>query len=82
MDGKKAALGKKRELALQVGKEAIKVVLKDVEVMKNRPLKESKMNLLTRVQAGNNWKQVYFSETEKRIPKYIQKALDEFQALL
>ena len=82
VDGKTVTFGKNGEVVLKVGRKPIQVVLKDIVEMKNKPTKESKTNLLTRVQAGNNWKQVYFSESEKRIPKYIQKALDEFQALL
>lgn len=82
VDGKAVAFGKNGEVVLEAGREPIQVVLKEIVELKNKPLKESKVNLLTRVQAGNNWKQVYFSESEKRIPKYIQKALDEFQALL
>ena len=82
VNGKAVAFGKGGEVVLEVGQKPIQVVLKDIAAMKNKPFKESKIDLLTRVQAGNNWKQVYFSEKEKVMPKYIKKALDEFQALL
>ena len=82
VDGKETAFGKGGTVTVEVGQTPIHVVLNAIVPMQNKPIKESKINLLTRVQAGNNWKQVYFSETEKRIPKYIQKALDEFSALV
>jgi len=81
-DGKAVVFGKNGEIVLEVGRKPIQVVLNKIVKLKNKPLKESKVDLLTRVQAGNNWKQVYFSEKEKTMPKYIKKALDEFQALM
>lgn len=82
VDGKAVPFGKHQEVVLEVGREPIQVVLKNTVELKNKPLKEHKGNLLTRVQAGNNWKQVYLSEKEKVMPKYIKKALDEFNVLL
>ena len=82
VNGKETCFDKGGEIVLEVGADSIQVVLKNVVKMQNKPFETSKIDLLTRVQAGTNWKQMFFSKNEKRIPKFIQKALDEFRALV
>ena len=73
VDGEEAALGKNGEVTLEVGRKPIQLVLKDIVAMKNKPMKESKINLLTRVQAGNNWKQVYFQRARREFQNISRK---------
>jgi hypothetical protein len=45
----------------------------------NVPKNELKVELLTRVQGSNQWKNTVFS---KRLPGFVQDALDEFDAMI
>jgi hypothetical protein len=45
----------------------------------NVPKNELKTDLLTRVQGSNQWKNTVFS---KRLPGFVQDALDEFDAMI
>ena len=63
------------------GKEVV-VELKNPVIAKNKPYEDSRISILTRVQAGNNWKTRRFKGGKNKFPKYIQDALDELDALL
>ena len=63
-----------------VSNKPVTIELTEFVAMKNKPKQESRISILTRVQAGNNWKSSHFKGN--KIPTYIQKALDELDALL
>ena len=70
-----------RAICVTVGAVPVRVELKNVRVMDNEPREELRINLLTRVQAGNSWKGSHFGG-KKPMPKYIQDALDELENLI
>ena len=53
-----------------------------MKLMKNKSFAENRISLLTRVQAGNNWKNRHFNPKRNNIPAYVQGALDELKELL
>ena len=64
--------------------ERVEIELKNWTAAKNIPLEESSIALLTRVQAGNDWKGLRFRNwrgNEKKMPKYVTSALSELKAL-
>ena len=81
VDGNKVDFNKDG-ICLNVSDREVVIEAKNMVMLKNKPKQESKIDILTRVQAGNNWKASHFKEKMGRIPQYIQGALDELDALL
>ncbi len=81
VDGQQVQFTKDGILIELADKEVV-IELKNITIMKNKPIEESRISILTRVQAGNNWKSSHFSAKRNRIPEYVQNALDELDALL
>ena len=69
------------EIGVAVGTAPVRVELKNVRVLENESREELRINLLTRVQAGNSWKGSHFGG-KKPMPKYVQDALDELENLI
>lgn len=65
------------DVEITLGKEPVVIEIKDVKTMKNESIEELKNEILTRVQGSNIWKGRTFS---KKMPKYIAKAIYEFDA--
>ena len=69
------------EICVAVGRDPVRVELRQVRVLENESREESRIALLTRVQGSNPWKSAHFGG-KKPMPGYIQDALDELDALL
>ena len=67
---------------LALADKEIVIELKNMKLMKNKSFAENRISLLTRVQAGNNWKNRRFNPKRNNIPAYVQDALDELKELL
>ena len=67
---------------LALADKEIVIELKNMKLMKNKSFAENRISLLTRVQAGNNWKNRHFNPKRNNIPVYVQDALDELKELL
>ena len=59
----------------------VEVEIRDFRAAENEPKDEARINLLTRVQGGNDWKAACFGG-KKKMPGYIQAALEELDALI
>lgn len=68
-------------IALQIGQDPVTIRLTDVVPTSNPDPKELRTSILTRFQAGNNWKLHNF-QTGKKLPASVQSALDELNAML
>jgi alpha-glucosidase (family GH31 glycosyl hydrolase) len=66
------------ELEIWVGSQPVTVELTDIRIRRNLPKEELRSTLLTRVQAGNDWKNRHFY---KQIPGFLRDALAELDAL-
>ena len=66
------------EVCLEVGSEPVTVELTDVQPRKTEPISQLENAILTRVQGSNDLKSMLFG---KKLPKFVQSALAEFQAL-
>ena len=73
---------KKEDIRIMLSHEPVTIELRDVSVMKNRPFEENRISLLTRIQAGNNWKNRHLKGKKNKFPVYVQNALDELEVLL
>lgn len=69
-------------ILVEVSDEKITIELTNISVMKNKPLSQERISILTRVQAGNNWKNRHFNVKNNKFPGYVQNALDELEVLL
>ena len=63
-----------------VASEPIKIHLEQIKCTQNQPFEESRIQLLTRVQAGNSWKSSAF-KTGKKLPEFLQGPMEELMAL-
>jgi hypothetical protein len=70
-----------REVVMPVNFSGTKLQLhlNGVKYAENTPKSELKTDLLTRVQGSNQWKNTVFS---KRLPGFVQDALDELDAMI
>ena len=66
------------EVCVTVGSEPVVIRLENIRVKANPPKAELRSNLLTRVQAGNRWKN---RRLEKNPPKFVKDALEELDTL-
>ena len=66
------------EVCIQVADQPVVVHLTNIRPRQNPAKEELRCSLLTRVQAGNHWKNRRF---QKNMPKFVQNALDELDAL-
>ena len=66
-------------IAVCVADKPVTVTLKNVRGMKNEPKEQLRGALLTRVQAGNQWKNTNFG---KKMPGFVREALSELEALI
>ena len=69
-------------ILVEVSDKKITIELTNISVMKNKPLSQERISILTRVQAGNNWKNRHFNVKNNKFPGYVQNALDELEVLL
>ena len=68
------------DICITVGNEPVVVELENVQVAQNPQPQECKINLLTRIQHSNSWKTSRFKRN--RLPRFVQEALAELDALL
>ena len=81
IDGKQIPF-RKEGIALTVyAARGATVTLENVKAAANRPKEELRTNLLTRVQGEVIWKNAVFSN-EKKMPKFLQDALEELDTLI
>jgi hypothetical protein len=66
------------EICVTVGSEPVVIRLENIRIKENPPKAELHSNLLTRIQAGNHWKN---RRLQKNHPKFVTDALDELDAL-
>lgn len=69
-----------KDMTIKVGREPISIEIKDVCPKKNEDIKELKNAILTRVQGTNAWKERNFND--KKMPKFIKKVFEEFEAMI
>ena len=66
------------ERRITLGSDPVVIRLNNIRPKENPPKAELRSNLLTRIQAGNHWKN---RRLEKNPPKFAKEALDEIDAL-
>ena len=69
-----------KDMTIRVGREPMSIEIKDVCPKKNEDIKELKNAILTRVQGTNAWKERNFND--KKMPKFIKKVFEEFEAMI
>ena len=69
-----------KDMTIKVGREPMSIEIKDVCPKKNEDIKELKNAILTRVQGRNAWKERNFND--KKMPKFIKKVFEEFEAMI
>lgn len=69
-----------KDMTIKVGREPISIEINDVCPKKNEDIKELKNAILTRVQGTNAWKERNFND--KKMPKFIKKVFEEFEAMI
>ena len=67
------------DIAVTVADQPVTVTLKHVRGTKNESREDLKSAILTRIQAGNQWKSVNFS---KKLPGFVRDALEELDAMV
>lgn len=81
VDGVQVAYAK-YGIGIPLRDKAVTIELKNPVFMKNKPIEDERVALLTRIQARNNWKNHHLDIKNKKFPAYVQAALDELDALL
>lgn len=66
---------------VEVSGKVVTIELKNVQPVENKPLEQSKMELLTRVQGKNDWKSRCLNKGNGKMPRFVQDALRELEAL-
>ena len=67
------------DICICVGDKAITVELKNIRTAQNPSREEMRIDLLTRVQSSNSWKDANFRD--QKMPGFVQDVLDELTAL-
>ena len=78
VSGKNIPFGER--LSLDVGHEPITVTLHQIIRQKNPSKEELRIHLLSRIQAGNDWKLRHF-QNAKKLPDFVQDVMEEFNAM-
>ena len=64
-----------------VGQKPVTLEVKHLRSIPNPPVQQLRMDILTRVQGENDWKSMTFGKEGGRMPKFVQDALSELDAL-
>jgi alpha-glucosidase (family GH31 glycosyl hydrolase) len=81
LNGASIAMDHNHSVAITLGRETVSIKLEHITATVNPPKNVMISDLLTRIQAGNDWKSRTF-KSGKRLPGYIRQAITEFDALL
>lgn len=68
-----------RDICVSVSDRPVVIELRHIQAARNASPEESRIDLLTRVQGGNDWKSTHFHK--KKMPGFIRDALAELDAL-
>lgn len=69
------------DIQITVGQEPVEILRGGVKTVKNKPVQQQKMDLLTRVQGSNFWKSKRLGQETEKMPKFVQDMLSELDAI-